>query len=94
MTGHEVERRALLTPVLLLLLAERQGHGYELVQRLGAFGCADADQAHVYRLLEGYRTLVLVDIVSRGGPPGTLYTIDVGPEPPAARPEPGPTSIV
>ena len=53
MTGHEVERRALLTPVLLLLLAERQGHGYELVQRLGAFGCAEADPAHVYRLLRG-----------------------------------------
>ncbi|MEV6195066.1 hydrogenase maturation protease [Streptomyces sp. NPDC051920] len=43
-----------------------------------------------YRLLEGYRTLVLVDLVSRDGPPGTLYTIDVGPGPPAARSGPGP----
>ncbi|WP_327410348.1 hydrogenase maturation protease [Streptomyces sp. NBC_01281] len=43
-----------------------------------------------YRLLEGYRTLVLVDLVGRGGTPGTLYTIDVGPEPPAERPAPGP----
>ncbi|MCK8676045.1 MULTISPECIES: helix-turn-helix transcriptional regulator [Streptomyces] len=50
-TGHETERRALLTPVVLLLLAERPGHGYELVQRLRAFGWPQAESAHVYRLL-------------------------------------------
>lgn len=53
MAGHEVERRALLTPVLLLLLAERRDHGYELVRRLGAFGWEEAESAHVYRLLRG-----------------------------------------
>jgi len=51
MTGHEAERRALLAPVLLLLLAEREGHGYELAQRLGEFGCANTESAPVYRLL-------------------------------------------
>src|SRR5882757_8176968 len=53
MTTHDTERRALMTPVILLLLAERPGHGYELTQRLGAFGWAEAESAHVYRLLRG-----------------------------------------
>jgi PadR family transcriptional regulator len=50
---HDTERRALMTPVILLLLAERPGHGYELTQRLGAFGWAGAESAHVYRMLRG-----------------------------------------
>ncbi|MFB7504455.1 hydrogenase maturation protease [Streptomyces broussonetiae] len=41
-----------------------------------------------YRLLDGWRTLVLVDAVHRDGPPGTLYTIDAGR--PAARDDGGP----
>ncbi|MFE2035231.1 helix-turn-helix transcriptional regulator [Streptomyces scopuliridis] len=53
MTTHDTERRALMTPVILLLLSERPGHGYELTQRLGAFGWAEAESAHVYRLLRG-----------------------------------------
>jgi hydrogenase maturation protease len=33
-----------------------------------------------YELLDGgYETAILVDAVSRGGPPGTLYVIDPGP---------------
>ncbi len=78
MTGQEVERRALLTPVLLLLLAERQGHGYELVQRLGAFGCGDADQAHVYRLLRGMESSGEVTShwrASESGPARRVYAI-------------------
>lgn len=31
----------------------------------------------VYRLLDGYDAAVLVDAVPRGGPPGTLYVLDV-----------------
>ncbi|MFD4411151.1 MULTISPECIES: helix-turn-helix transcriptional regulator [unclassified Streptomyces] len=78
MNGHEAERRALLTPVLLLLLAERQGHGYELVQRLGAFGCADADPAHVYRLLRGMESSGEVSShwhASASGPARRVYAI-------------------
>ncbi|MFE4699140.1 hydrogenase maturation protease [Streptomyces sp. NPDC056738] len=77
------------------------GFGVETVRRLAARApglptgveLMDAGIRGVhlaYRLLEGYRTLVLVDLVSRGGPPGTLYTIDVGPEPPTAGNAPGP----
>ncbi|WP_432186785.1 helix-turn-helix transcriptional regulator [Streptomyces sp. Tue6028] len=78
MTGHDVERRALLTPVLLLLLAERQGHGYELVQRLGGFGCADTDPAHVYRLLRGMESSGEVTSrwhASASGPARRVYAI-------------------
>ncbi|MEV4970433.1 hydrogenase maturation protease [Streptomyces scopuliridis] len=32
-----------------------------------------------YRLLDGYRRLVLVDTVDRGAPPGTVYVIEVDP---------------
>uniref|UniRef100_A0AAU3HUQ6 Hydrogenase maturation protease n=1 Tax=Streptomyces sp. NBC_01393 TaxID=2903851 RepID=A0AAU3HUQ6_9ACTN len=77
------------------------GFGVETVRRLAArtselppgVELMDAGIRGVhlaYRLLEGYRTLVLVDLVSREGPPGTLYTIDVGPGPPTARSAPGP----
>ncbi|MER5378803.1 hydrogenase maturation protease [Streptomyces sp. NPDC002688] len=93
-------RRVLVAGVGNVFLQD-DGFGVETVQRLAVrtpelppgVELMDAGIRGVhlaYRLLEGYRTLVLVDIVSRGGPPGTLYTIDVGPEPPSARPEPGP----
>ncbi|MFE9258092.1 helix-turn-helix transcriptional regulator [Streptomyces sp. NPDC006879] len=51
METHGGERRGVLVPVLLLLLAERRGHGYELMERLRDFGCAGTEPAHVYRLL-------------------------------------------
>ncbi|MER5971975.1 helix-turn-helix transcriptional regulator [Streptomyces sp. NPDC002055] len=53
MTVHGSERRGLIVPVLLLLLAERPDHGYELLQRLRAFGWSDCDSAGVYRVLRG-----------------------------------------
>ncbi|MEU7422997.1 hydrogenase maturation protease [Streptomyces sp. NPDC040750] len=66
------------------------GFGVETVQHLARRGPAGLPPGvdlmdvgirglHLaYRLLDGYRTLVLVDAVHRDGPPGTLYTIDVG----------------
>lgn len=38
-----------------------------------------------YRLLDGYRGLVLLDTVDRGTPPGTLHVLDIDPAVPAAR---------
>ncbi len=78
MAGHEVERRALLTPVLLLLLAERRDHGYELVRRLGAFGWEEAESAHVYRLLRGMEKCGEVTsrwCASGSGPARRVYAI-------------------
>lgn len=92
MSGTETPGRTLVAGVGNIFLQD-DGFGVETVRRLGALDPSrlppgtelmDAGIRGVhlaYRLLEGYRTLVLVDLVSRGSPPGTLYTIDVGPRP-------------
>lgn len=41
----------LVVPCLLLLLGERSGHGYELVERLKGFGFAESGTGPVYREL-------------------------------------------
>lgn len=45
------ELRHFVQPCLLLLLRERAGHGYELVDRLKTLGIADGDSAGIYRTL-------------------------------------------
>ncbi len=61
------------------------GFGCEVVKRLGArplgedvrvvdFGIRGHDLA--YALCDGYAAAVLVDVVRRGGPPGTLYALE------------------
>ncbi|KJS61437.1 hydrogenase maturation protease [Streptomyces rubellomurinus] len=70
------------------------GFGVETVRRLAARDLPNGVEVldvgvrgvHLaYQLLDGYRTLVLVDATARGGTPGTVYLIeaDSGPvEPP------------
>ncbi|MFE2729069.1 hydrogenase maturation protease [Kitasatospora sp. NPDC059327] len=66
------------------------GFGVETVRRLAAHPLpADVELVDIgvrgvhlaYQLLDGYRTLVLVDATARGGEPGTVYLIeaDAGP---------------
>ncbi|MER6915289.1 hydrogenase maturation protease [Streptomyces sp. NPDC000594] len=73
------------------------GFGVECVRRLAAGplppGVEVADigvrGVHLaYQLLDGYRTLILVDAVGRGSPPGTLHLIEpeTGPVEPSATP--------
>jgi hydrogenase maturation protease len=61
------------------------GFGVEVVQRLAArplppgtkvvdFGIRGLHLA--FELLDGYETVVLVDALPRGGPPGTLYVLE------------------
>ncbi|MEU4117080.1 hydrogenase maturation protease [Kitasatospora sp. NPDC028055] len=66
------------------------GFGVETVRRLAGVGLPDGVEAVdvgvrgvdlAYRLLDGYRTAVLVDATCRGGPPGTLYLIEAAAEP-------------
>jgi hydrogenase maturation protease len=38
-----------------------------------------------YELLEGYDRLILIDAVSRGGEPGTLYVLEPDPAPPTGK---------
>jgi hydrogenase maturation protease len=68
------------------------GFGVEVVRRLAGRELPDDVQVadvgiagmHLaYRLLDGYRALVLVDTVRRGGPPGTLYLLEHDLEEPA-----------
>lgn len=89
-------RRILIACIGNIFLGD-DGFGVEVAQRLLArktkhypagvqvvdFGIRGIELA--YTLLEDYDTLVLVDAVPRGGPPGTLYLIeptltDVSPE--------------
>src|SRR5690242_11935071 len=46
--------------------------------RVGDFGIRGLDLT--YALLDGYEAVVLVDAAPRGGPPGTLYVLDVAGE--------------
>ncbi|MER7673422.1 hydrogenase maturation protease [Kitasatospora sp. NPDC096128] len=66
------------------------GFGVETVRRLSGLALPDGvDVVDVgvrgvdlaYRLLDGYRTAVLVDATCRGGPPGTLYLVEAAAEP-------------
>ncbi|GAA2710888.1 helix-turn-helix transcriptional regulator [Micromonospora olivasterospora] len=50
---HGRELRGLLHPLLLLLIFERPGHGYDLIERLDAMGVSDVEPGHVYRVLRG-----------------------------------------
>jgi poly-beta-hydroxybutyrate-responsive repressor len=50
---HGSELRNLLHPFLLLLITERPGHGYDLIERLSGLGVADVEPGHVYRVLRG-----------------------------------------
>jgi poly-beta-hydroxybutyrate-responsive repressor len=70
------EPRHFLQPCLLLLLAERPDHGYDLVERLRKLGIDEVDSASIYRTL---RTLERAGWVgsawtpSRSGPARRTY---------------------
>lgn len=77
-------RRVLVAGVGNIFLGD-DGFGVETVQRLIRYGLPEGVDAvdfgvrgvHLaYQLLDGYRTLVLVDATSRGGTPGTVYLIE------------------
>ncbi|WP_412537724.1 hydrogenase maturation protease [Longispora sp. K20-0274] len=67
------------------------GFGVEVARRLtvegdlpagtevGDFGIRGVHLA--YELMSGYDTAILVDATSRGGPPGTVYALDLSPTP-------------
>jgi PadR family transcriptional regulator, regulatory protein PadR len=47
------ELQGLLRPFLLLLIGERPGHGYDLIDRLQRLGMPDLEPGQVYRVLRG-----------------------------------------
>jgi PadR family transcriptional regulator PadR len=75
---HACEMRYFVEPCLLLLLRERPGHGYELVDRLRALGLADGDSAGIYRTLRSLEREGLVRSVWRSsvaGPARRTYSL-------------------
>ena len=46
--------------------------------RLMDFGIRSLDLC--FALLDPYESIILIDATARGGDPGTLYTIEIGPE--------------
>jgi len=62
----------------LLLIFERPGHGYELIDRLAALGVPDVEPGHVYRVLralERDRSLVSVWETRDPGPARRRYEL-------------------
>lgn len=70
--------RNFLRPCVLLLLREQAGHGYDLLERLPAFGFTREDPGRLYRTL---RALEQDDLVrsawqpSSGGPDRRMYEL-------------------
>lgn len=76
MEGGEV--RGLLHPLLLLLICERPGHGYDLIERLDRLGAGGAEPGQVYRVLralERDRLVVSAWIPSESGPARRRYEL-------------------
>ncbi|MFC4056125.1 helix-turn-helix transcriptional regulator [Actinomadura syzygii] len=76
MCGGEIRSR--LRPFLLVLIHERPGHGYDLIDRLAGMGLADVEPGHAYRVLRGLeRELLLTSrwMPSDAGPARRLYEL-------------------
>ncbi len=82
----ERRRRVLIAGVGNVFLSD-DGFGVEVVSRLTREGVGLPPEAEVadigirgvhlaYQLLDGYSALILVDVVNRGGEPGTLYVLE------------------
>jgi poly-beta-hydroxybutyrate-responsive repressor len=70
--------RNFLRPCLLLLLREHPAHGYELLERLQAFGFDRSDPGGLYRALRGLEDDGFVRSVwqrSGGGPDRRIYEL-------------------
>lgn len=70
--------RNYLRPCLLLLIAERPSHGYDLLERLEELGMAATDPGGLYRMLRSMERDDLVDSeweTSSAGPARRVYTV-------------------
>lgn len=70
--------RNFLRPCLLLLIAEQQAHGYDLLERLQRFGFGQRDPGTLYRTLRAMEQEGLVESRwdrSEVGPPRRSYRL-------------------
>lgn len=76
MEGNEI--RSLLHPFLLLLIYERPGHGYDLIERLARMGVPHVEPGHAYRVLRSLERARLLRSAwedSRTGPARRRYEL-------------------
>lgn len=77
-SGPSVAGGSLVQPAILLLLKQRRGHGYELLDRLSELGLEQRDHARVYRLLRWMESEGLVRSkweISERGPARRVYQL-------------------
>ena len=77
-TAEPALPRNFLRPCVLLLLRESPAHGYDLMERLRAFGFSGADPGNLYRALRGLEAEGLVHSAwepSTAGPDRRIYEI-------------------
>ncbi|HZW29603.1 MAG TPA: hydrogenase maturation protease [Isosphaeraceae bacterium] len=81
-----IRPRILIAGVGNIFLGD-DGFGVEVANRLARAGLPEEVRVVdfgirgldlTYALLEGYESVILVDAAPRGGPPGTLYLLEVG----------------
>ena len=76
-TGHLARPSTYQRPAILILLRERESHGYELVHRLADLGFEPPVAASIYAVLRAMEADGLVrsswDTSRRGGPPRRVY---------------------
>ncbi|HJV65871.1 MAG TPA: hydrogenase maturation protease [Geomonas sp.] len=83
--GTPLERRRVLVAGIGNGSLGDQAFGVEVVQRLLGHSLPDGIEVHyfgahgidlAYALVDGYHAAILVDVISRGGNPGSLYLIE------------------
>lgn len=73
-----VQPRSFLRPCVLLLLLESPAHGYDLLERLQAFGFSGSDPGGLYRMLRALEAEGLVRSAwqrSSSGPDRRIYQL-------------------
>ena len=77
-TAEPLLPRNFLRPCILLLLREAPAHGYDLLERLRAFGFSRADPGRLYRAMRALEHEGLVRsawVPSDAGPDRRIYTL-------------------
>ena len=78
LTTEAVPPKDFLRPCLLLLLREQPAHGYDLLERMEAFGFRSADPGRLYRALRALERDALVHSAwerSDTGPDRRIYQL-------------------
>lgn len=77
--GGQRRGRYMLRPTLLMLMHEGPAHGYDMLERLGAFGLEGIDPSLIYRALRDMEAEGLIrsqwEEEQTQGPPRRVYSL-------------------